>query len=59
MNEKAKEFINNIGLLCEQWTIVFRSFKNQGLSDKDALMHTQAFMSVVLNDIRRNGEGTR
>lgn len=46
-------FINNIGLLCEEWTIVYRSFLSQGLNPKEALMHTQAFMSAVFAEFKK------
>lgn len=56
MNEKAKAFIQNIGLLCEEWSVIYRSFRSQGLDEKEALIHTQAFMATVLADIRQNNE---
>lgn len=51
MNEKLKELIDGIGAMAELWTITFRSFKKQGLDNKDALMHTKEFMSVMMENI--------
>ena len=57
MNKGAKDFINNMGLLCETWTIVYRKFRSQGLKKREALVHTQAMMATVLADIRKNSNG--
>lgn len=58
MNEHLEKFIQNMGLLCEEWTIIYRSFISQGLSEKEAMTHTKAFMATVLEDIRKNNGGT-
>lgn len=58
MNEELEKFVKNMGLLCEQWTIIYRSFISQGLSEQEALLHTQAFMATILKDIRRDTKTT-
>ena len=58
MNEGVQNFIRSMGVLCEQWTIVYRSFISQGLSKDEALIHTKAFMETVFADARNNGGNT-
>ena len=50
-NDGLKSFISNIGVLCETWTVVFTQFKSQGMGDKDALLHTKAFMESLISTI--------
>lgn len=50
-NEQLNDLITGIGMVTELWSITFRGFKNQGLSDADAIAHTKAFMSVIIEDI--------
>lgn len=50
-NEQLNDLITGIGIVTELWSITFKGFKNQGLNDIDALMHTKAFMSVIIEDI--------
>ena len=46
--DKLNSFINNVGVLCETWSVVYSNFISQGLEAKDALMHTQGFMSAFI-----------
>ena len=48
MNENLMKFIKDIGVLCEMWTVVYKSFINQGMNEKEALMHTQGFVTAIL-----------
>lgn len=50
-NEQLNSLITGIGIVTELWSITFKGFKNQGLNDTDALAHTKAFMSVIIEDI--------
>lgn len=56
MNEGAKNFIKGLTLLCEEWTIAYRSFISQGLSHDEAMLHTKEFMSVIMAEGRRSKE---
>ena len=58
MNNQLKDFINGIGQLCEVWTIVYRSFVSQGMDPKDAIQHTQAFMTATMNSNLGKQNGT-
>ena len=51
MNEKLKELINGIGMMTEVWMISYNGFKNQGMNDKDALIHTKEFMGSFMSMI--------
>ena len=54
--DKLKNFMANMGLMCETWTIVYKNFVSQGMDAKDAMVHTQAFMTVFMaNAIQNNG----
>lgn len=49
MDDQLKSFINNLGVLCETWTVVYQSFLSQGLSHSDAMVHTQGFMTAFIS----------
>lgn len=48
INDQLTELIRGIGTLSELWVITFQSFKNQNMSNEDALMHTKALMSIMV-----------
>lgn len=54
MSDGLKSFINNIGVLCETWTVIYRQFLGQGMDSKEAMVHTQAFMTALISV---NGQG--
>ena len=61
MNDNLKDFVNNIGVLCETWLVVYNKFIQSGLDPKSALSHTKEFMSAFIagaiqNNGGRNGE---
>lgn len=55
MDDKLKSFVTNVGVLCETWTVVYNNFIGQGLNPKDALVHTQGFMSAFIAGVMQNG----
>ena len=57
MNEKAQSFITNIGVLCETWTVAYKNFLAQGLDVKEALVHTQGFMTAFIAGTTQNNKG--
>lgn len=59
MDDKLKNFIANVGALCETWTVVYNSFMGQGMTAKDALMHTQGFMSAFMTSVTQNNGGEK
>lgn len=59
MDDKLKNFIANMGMLCETWTVVYNSFISQGMTAKDALTHTQAFMSAFMASVPQNNGGEK
>ena len=50
-NDQINQIIQGVGLMTEMYTITYQSFKKQGLSDKEAIMHTKAFISVMINSV--------
>lgn len=50
-NDQINQIIQGIGLMTEMYTITYQSFKKQGLSDKEAIIHTKAFISVMINSV--------
>lgn len=47
-NEQINQLIQGIGMMTELYLITFSNFKKQNLSDEDAIRHTKAFMSVMM-----------
>lgn len=47
-NEQVNQLIQGIGMMGEMWLITFQSFKKQGLSDDEAIMHTKGLMSIMV-----------
>lgn len=55
-NDAVNQLIQGIGVMAELWTITFKSFINQGFTISDAMLHTKAFMSVIIeNTMESNG----
>ena len=50
-NDQVKKLIQGIGVMTELWMITYNGFKKQGLNDSDAIVHTKAFMSVMMNSL--------
>ena len=48
MNNGLQSFLTNVGVLGETWTIVYKNFLGQGMEAKDALAHTQGFMTAFI-----------
>lgn len=48
MNDKLNTFITSLGVLCETWAIVYKNFLSQGMDTKDAMAHTQGFMTAFM-----------
>lgn len=55
MSDGLKSFVNNLGVLCETWTVIYTKFKAQGMDNKEALAHTQAFMTALISANGQNG----
>lgn len=57
MNDKLKTFMTNIAVMCELWAMVYHNFTGQGMNQKDALMHTQAFMGSLVTSFTQGNTG--
>lgn len=55
-NEQVNELIRVIGTMSELWIITYQSFKNQDLNNEDALMHTKALMSIMVESFYGSGQ---
>jgi hypothetical protein len=55
MNENLKNFVNNIGLLCETWAVTYNKFREMGFEHKFAMEHTKEFMAAFLAASQNNG----
>lgn len=53
---KVSDFITGVGALCETWTVAYKTFTQQGMEPKEALMHTQGFMTAfITSTLHSNG----
>ena len=55
MNDGLKSFMTNMGVLCESWVIVYKNFITLGMDPKEAIEHTQAFMTTIVAATTQNG----
>ena len=58
-NDKVLEIIQSIGVMTDMWIITYRSFTEHGMSNDEAIMHTKALMSSILESaLGKNTEET-
>lgn len=55
-NEQVNQLIQGIGVMTELWLITYQSFAKQGLSNEDAIMHTKALMSIMVESFYGSGQ---
>ena len=55
MDNNIQNFMTNLGILCETWTIIYKKFITQGLEPREAMVHTKEFMSVIVTNIKNGG----
>ena len=58
MNDEMKLFMNNFGALCETWTLTYNNFLKQGMTAKDAMTHTQGFMTSLMTASMQLSDGS-
>lgn len=57
-NNQLNDLIKGLGMMCELWIITYQNFKAQKLSEEEAMKHTAAFMSIMIESFKGNaGEG--
>lgn len=54
--DMLSELIKSIGLMAEMQIITYNSFKNQKLSDEEAMIQTKALMSIMLHEMIASGK---
>lgn len=52
-NNALTELMQGIGMLTELWTIAYKGFTAQGLSEAEAMVHTKGFMAAMIDSITR------
>lgn len=52
-NNTLTELMRGIGMLTELWTITYRGFVAQGLSEAEAMTHTKGFMASMIDSITK------
>lgn len=57
MNDKLNAFVKNIGVLCEIWILIYKKFTAQGMSNKEAMAHTQCLMTALMSGDGQNNGG--
>lgn len=55
-NDQVNQLIQGVGLISEMWLITYQSFKNQGLNDEAAVIHTKALMSIMIESFYGNNQ---
>lgn len=56
-NDAVQELIKGLGLMTELWIIVYKSFTDHGMNEKEAFTHTREFMSVITGTVLKvNGQ---
>lgn len=55
MNNKLNSYIESLGALCETWTIVYKNFLALNMDAKEALVHTQGFMTAFISAASTDG----
>ena len=53
-NDKILEVIQSIGVMTDMWIITYRSFIEHNMSNDEAIMHTNALMSSILESALGN-----
>lgn len=48
-NNALTELMKGIGMLTELWTIAYKGFISQGLSEDKAMVYTKGFMSAMID----------
>ena len=59
VNDALKQFIANLGIICETWTIVYKNFISQGMNEKEAMTHTQGVMTSIITSTTQNNGGNQ
>lgn len=56
MNDDLKNFVNNIGILCETWALAYEKFIQMEYDNATALKHTREFMASFMSAAAQGGE---
>ena len=54
--KQLNDLISAMGMLTKIWTIIYQSFKEQKMTDEEAIIHTQALMATMMKTIMTKEE---
>lgn len=55
-NDQVNQLIAGIGILTELWSITYQGFTKQGMAPEEAVMHTKALMSILVESFYGSGQ---
>ena len=55
MNGGFQEFMTNMGVMCETWTVTYQKFIEMGFDHGAALEHTKGLMTTIIAASLNNG----
>lgn len=55
-NDQVNQLIQGIGMMTELWIITYQGFVKQGMGNEEAIMHTKALMSIMVESFYGNGQ---
>lgn len=58
-SDQVNQLIQGIGMMTELYMITYQNFKSQKLSEEEAIMHTKAFMSIMMDSFIGSNDGTK
>lgn len=48
INDQVNQIIQGIGVMTELWSITYQGFVKQGMTPEEAITHTKALMSIMV-----------
>lgn len=58
-NEQVNLIIQGLGVITELWNITYKNFVSQGFPATEAIEHTKALMSIMVNSFTDTSGGQK
>lgn len=58
-NDQVNQIIQGLGVMTELWNITYNNFVSQGFPANEAIEHTKAFMSIMVNTFMDTNGGSK
>lgn len=58
-SDQVNQLIQGIGMMTELYMITYQNFKSQKLSEEEAIKHTKAFMSIMMDSFIGSNDETK